>query len=403
MLEDARRRGAAHRSGALRDAACRRAAPGCVDDSTEALRAGAPADPAGRRRAGEPRLRDLHLGLDRPAQGGRGRAPRRSSTSSARMARSAGPRRPATSCSRSPRSRSTSRCSRSVAAARRRARGCVLAGRDVAADGAASAALLRDVGRDRSCRRPPPPGGCCSRPGWHGRRRGSQRALRRRGAAAPTSRASCSRAAAAAASLWNLYGPTETTSGRRCSRCARPRRGAAAVPIGRPIANTAIHLLDRARSSRCRSGVPGELCIGGAGLARGYLRRARADRRALRARPVRAARRARASTAPATSRAAWPTATLEFLGRADHQVKVRGFRIELGRDRGGARARTRRCARRWCWRARTAPATAGWSPTSSAGAAAAADGRGAARARSRAQPARVHGAGGLRRPRPRCR
>ena len=61
--------------------------------------------------------------------------------------------------------------------------------------------------------------------------------------------------------------------------------------------------------------------------------------------------RRRGSTAPATWSAGWPTATLEFLGRVDHQVKIRGFRIELGEIEAALRRASRRCARRWWWRA----------------------------------------------------
>ena len=77
-------------------------------------------------------------------------------------------------------------------------------------------------------------------------------------------------------------------------------------------------------------GVPGELCIGGDGLARGYLSRAGADRRDASSPTRSRTAAARVYRTGDLVRAGAPTATLEFLGRVDHQVKVRGFRIELG-------------------------------------------------------------------------
>ena len=150
----------------------------------------------------------------------------------------------------------------------------------------------------------------------------------------------------------NGYGPTEATICATLYDVDRrgPRRRAAGDadrPAGR-----------QRRRSTCSTagcepvpvGVPGELYVGGAGLARGYLGRAGADRRALRPRSLRRAAAGRAAaTAPATWRAGVPDGNLEFLGRIDHQVKVRGFRIELGEIEAALRAAARRCARRWCW------------------------------------------------------
>jgi amino acid adenylation domain-containing protein len=126
--------------------------------------------------------------------------------------------------------------------------------------------------------------------------------------------------------LYNLYGPTETTT---YSTFTPIERYVANPPgIGRPIANTQIYVLDR-NGNPAGTGVPGELCIGGVGLARGYLNR-----------PYLTAEKFvpnAFSTEPGArmyrtgDRARWLTdGTLEFLGRIDHQVKVRGFRIELG-------------------------------------------------------------------------
>jgi amino acid adenylation domain-containing protein len=124
--------------------------------------------------------------------------------------------------------------------------------------------------------------------------------------------------------LWNMYGPTETTIWSSVARV-----GAGPVLIGEPIANTELHVLDD-RGALAPLGVPGELCIGGAGLARGYLgqpdltgqrfvRSGLADR-GLGDRLYR--------TGDLVRRRG--DGGIEFLGRLDHQVKLRGYRIELG-------------------------------------------------------------------------
>jgi amino acid adenylation domain-containing protein len=130
---------------------------------------------------------------------------------------------------------------------------------------------------------------------------------------------------AAGATVWNVYGPTETTI---WSTAHRVKRGDSPVPIGRPIANTQTYVLD-ANGEPVPIGVPGELYIGGAGVAKGYI-----DRPELTAeRFVRDRfsddRNARLYRTGDIARFR-TDGTLEFLGRADNQVKVRGFRIELG-------------------------------------------------------------------------
>jgi amino acid adenylation domain-containing protein len=129
------------------------------------------------------------------------------------------------------------------------------------------------------------------------------------------------------AELQNLYGPTEAAIDVTSWTCARAD-DAATVPIGRPIANTQIYLLD-GEGEPAPIGVPGELHIGGLNLARGYL--ARPDLTADRFIPDRfgglpGARLYRTGDIARFHPGGW----IEFLGRDDSQVKIRGFRIELG-------------------------------------------------------------------------
>jgi len=126
-------------------------------------------------------------------------------------------------------------------------------------------------------------------------------------------------------SVWNVYGPTETTI---WSTLHRVQKGDTPVPIGRPIANTRTYVLD-ANGEPVPIGVPGELYIGGAGVAKGYLNRPEltAERFVGNRVPGRADSRLYRTGDVARYRA---DGTLECLGRVDDQVKVRGFRIELG-------------------------------------------------------------------------
>lgn len=124
--------------------------------------------------------------------------------------------------------------------------------------------------------------------------------------------------------LLNLYGPTEAAVEVTCHAC-RPQEGAAAVPIGRPIANTQTYVLDL-RGQPAPIGVPGELLLGGANVARGYLGRPELTAAKFIPDPF-----AGHGTLYRTGDLVRYRADGEilYLGRLDHQVKIRGFRIEL--------------------------------------------------------------------------
>jgi thioesterase domain-containing protein len=129
--------------------------------------------------------------------------------------------------------------------------------------------------------------------------------------------------AARAGSVWNMYGPTETT----IWSCIHPlTAGEGPVLIGRPIANTRALVLDR-RLAPLPIGVPGELFLGGAGLARGYLGRPELTGERFIDDPFLAGERLYRTGDLCRFR---PDGTLECLGRLDNQVKLRGYRIELG-------------------------------------------------------------------------
>jgi amino acid adenylation domain-containing protein len=126
------------------------------------------------------------------------------------------------------------------------------------------------------------------------------------------------------ASVWNLFGPTETTIWSTLAKLD----GHGPVTIGRPIGNTRVYVVD-GHGRRLPVGVAGELCIGGLGLARGYLKRA--DLTAERFVPDAFAGESGARMYRTGDLARLrPDGTIEWLSRMDHQVKIRGFRIELG-------------------------------------------------------------------------
>ncbi|WP_344525573.1 amino acid adenylation domain-containing protein, partial [Streptomyces rectiviolaceus] len=127
------------------------------------------------------------------------------------------------------------------------------------------------------------------------------------------------------AELHNLYGPTEAAIDVTAWHC-RPQDDPRPVPIGHPIANIRMYVLDR-HDRPVPAGVAGELCIGGRGLARGYLDRPELTAERFTDDPFVPGARIYRTGDLARHRT---DGALEFLGRLDHQVKLRGQRLELG-------------------------------------------------------------------------
>jgi amino acid adenylation domain-containing protein/non-ribosomal peptide synthase protein (TIGR01720 family) len=126
----------------------------------------------------------------------------------------------------------------------------------------------------------------------------------------------------------NAYGPTEATVASSWYWMKEMPQGATSIPIGRPIANARLYVLDQ-YGREVPVGVSGELLIGGVGMARGYLNRPELTADRFVPDPFTDEPGARLYRTGDQVRYS-PDGTLEFLGRIDHQVKVRGFRIELG-------------------------------------------------------------------------
>ena len=124
--------------------------------------------------------------------------------------------------------------------------------------------------------------------------------------------------------LVNVYGPTETTTYATWYWVKEVPPGAQSIPIGRPIANTTAWVLDK-KLQPVPIGVPGELCIGGDGVAAGYLNRPELTEEKFVDHPT-FGRLYRSGDLVKRL----PSGDLEFLGRIDEQVKIRGFRVEPG-------------------------------------------------------------------------
>jgi amino acid adenylation domain-containing protein len=125
--------------------------------------------------------------------------------------------------------------------------------------------------------------------------------------------------------LINGYGPTENTTFTCCYPIPRTDLPLTSVPIGRPIANTQVYILDPNRQP-LPIGIPGELYIGGDGLARGYLNRPDLTAEKFITNPFGTGKLYQTGDLVRYL----PDGNIEFLGRIDNQVKIRGFRIELG-------------------------------------------------------------------------
>jgi amino acid adenylation domain-containing protein len=125
--------------------------------------------------------------------------------------------------------------------------------------------------------------------------------------------------------LWNMYGPTETTI---WSSAVRVQSGSGPVPVGSPMANTRFFVTDQNRQL-VPIGTPGELYIGGTGVAAGYLGQPELTKDRFVADPFSSDPQARLYRTGDIVR--WKVnGEIEFLGRRDNQVKVRGFRVETG-------------------------------------------------------------------------
>jgi amino acid adenylation domain-containing protein len=124
--------------------------------------------------------------------------------------------------------------------------------------------------------------------------------------------------------IWNTYGPTEATI---CSSYYKvDKLGQNEVPIGKPIGNTQIYIIDN-YMNLVPIGIPGELCISGAGVARGYLNNPNLTEEKFVDNPFDTTSKLYKTGDIARY---LPDGNLEFIGRKDNQVKLRGFRIELG-------------------------------------------------------------------------
>ncbi|MEH2149873.1 non-ribosomal peptide synthase/polyketide synthase [Nostoc sp.] len=128
--------------------------------------------------------------------------------------------------------------------------------------------------------------------------------------------------------LINGYGPTENTTFTCCYQIPTSLSPDVSVPIGRPIANTQVYILDKYLQP-LPIGVPGELYISGAGLARGYFNRPELTQEKFIPNPFEEARGSRLYKTGDKARYL-SDGNIEYLGRIDNQVKIRGLRIELG-------------------------------------------------------------------------
>ena len=126
--------------------------------------------------------------------------------------------------------------------------------------------------------------------------------------------------------FYNEYGPAEAVVGCIVYKFSELDLSCTNVPIGKPIANTKVYILDE-RLNLVPIGVPGEICIASPGVARGYLNKEEMTRKSFVASPFREGERIYRTG----DLGRWLSdGNIEFLGRIDHQIKIRGYRIELG-------------------------------------------------------------------------
>lgn len=131
---------------------------------------------------------------------------------------------------------------------------------------------------------------------------------------------------AGAIEIYNEYGPTEATVGCMIHRFDPDTDLDPSVPIGRPITNAQVYVLDE-QMNPVPPGVIGEMCVGGAGVARGYLKRPELTAAKFVDNPFQPG----ATLYRTGDLARWSAAgKMQFLGRSDHQVKLKGYRVELG-------------------------------------------------------------------------
>ena len=184
----------------------------------------------------------------------------------------------------------------------------VIASRDDAIDGARLAALIRSVRRDDGPGHARRRGRCCSRPGGPG----DPGITVLCGGEAMSIDARPHRLVASCGAVWNVFGPTETTVWSTVFRVTAAHTHGTTIPIGRPIAGMVCRVLDAA-GGPVPVGVPGELVIGGEGVARGYLRRPELTAERFVADPFEPDRRVYRTGDLARWR---PDGTLEYLGPA---------------------------------------------------------------------------------------
>jgi amino acid adenylation domain-containing protein len=198
----------------------------------------------------------------------------------------------------------------------------VIAGSDIAADGAMLADALQETNAT-FMQATPTSWRLLLEAGWQGK---DNLKILSGGEALPTDLSE--RLLKRGAQLWNLYGPTETTIWSTMHRVASNNDQGISntVPIGKPIANTQIYILDT-NLQPAPIGVIGDLYIGGEGVSQGYLNRPELTSERFIPNPFETA-----STIYKTGDVAryLPDGNIEFFGRSDQQVKVRGFRIETG-------------------------------------------------------------------------